>query len=770
MSDDSDELFALAVHAAGLGVWEWDIATNRVISSTAMLELFGLEPEKFAGTYQAYLSLIPDEARSRVVRAVEAAVAGSNRYSVEHPIRRADGSVRWVLGSGTVLRDSSGKPTRMLGVVRDITERRAVEQELRESEERFRALSEASLEAIVFAARGRVIDANLAALRLLGCSSVDDLIGRAIREFVHPEDRELVVAHQRSGSEAPYVHRTLRTDGSVLYVEATGRQVTYRGQPVRMTALRDVTGRRQAEMVLRQRDDFIRSIVETSRDWIWAIDRQGQHTYTNPAIKAILGHEAERITTGSASDLMHPDDVEPARRMLLECMTRKVGWGPVVVRWRHADGSYRTLESSAVPILDDHGEIAGFRGVDRDITQRLEIQAEKDRLEEQLRHAQKLEAVGQLAGGIAHDFNNLLTVISGNLHVLAEVLQAPNPDRREITAVIEEMELAADRAVDLTGQLLTFSRRQVSQPTSLDLNRVLKRLQSMLRRLLTENIELRLQTEPKLPNIYIDSGQLEQIIVNLVVNARDAMPDGGTLSLRTSTRDLTDKDTAAYVEAIAGTFVVLSVSDTGTGMPAETVSRVFEPFFTTKGLGRGTGLGLSTVHGIVHQANGFIDVRSEPGLGSTFAVHLPTTALPVKAAEQKRVGRRRLKGSETVLICEDDPAVRRLAARMLSRAGYAVLQAKDGEEALRADTEHPHPIHVLLTDVIMPGMNGQELSEALTDRRPELKTIFFSGYAADLISDRGLLREHVEFIRKPFVREELLERLRQVLDGPSGNE
>ncbi len=762
MSRHSDDFFELAVREAGLGVWDWDVVANRVTWSRETYELLGVTPESFGGTYEAYLALLSDIDRERVSAAVDAALTSGDRYQIEHGIQRPDGRVGWLAVVGKVVRDEAGEPKRMLGVLKDITERQLAEQRLRESEERFRSLAEASVEAIVFGAQGRVLDVNSAAVRMLRCDSPADLVGRSIGEFVHPDDLQLVQKHLQAGRKDSYVHRALCKDGSVVYVEATGRQVTYRGAQVRMTALRDVTVRVEAEAKLRQRDEFIRSIVETSRDWIWAVDDAGQNTYSNPAGESILGYALADLRRGSAFRLMHPADQERVQTMMRDCVAQRRGWDRVLIRWRHADGAYRTLESSAVPILDEDGAIVGFRGVDRDITDRLDMEAAQQRLEEQLRHAQKMEAVGQLAGGIAHDFNNLLSVISGNLQILRDLLGEHVGE--EAAEELAEIEQAAERAVTLTSQLLAFSRRQVSQPAALDLNQVLGRLRGLLVRLLSEKIRLRMRTDAMLPNVFADAGQLEQVIVNLAVNARDAMPEGGTLTLQTCTREVSPEDAAAFVEAVPGRFVVLLVTDTGTGMAPEMARRIFEPFFTTKAVGQGTGLGLSTAYGIVRQAGGFITVDGEFGRGSTFAVYLPVSDLAPTLSLRPVARADRLQGQETVLVCEDDPAVRRLAVRMLSRAGYHVLEASDGEEALRAEAAHSGPIAVLLTDVIMPKMNGRELSTALVARRPEVKTIYFSGYPADVISDQGVLDEDVEFLQKPFVRQELLARLRQVID------
>ena len=759
------EFLELAARAARFGAWEWDIALGIVKWSPEVHELLGVSPQKFAGTCEAYLELIPAEERERVTATIQGALATGNEYAVEHRIDRPDGAAAWVAAYGSVVRDESGQPIRMLGVVTDITEKKRGEQRLRESEQRFRTLAAASIEGVVLSSGGSVVDANVAAARILRFDSPDDLVGHEIAEFVFPEDMDFVLNHVRSGTERPYVHRALCKDGSVIHVEVSGRSVTYLGRPVRMTALRDVTDRVRAAADLRQKDEIIRAIVETSQDWIWAIDLKGRHSYSNPAVESILGHSIEVLKRSPAFDFVHPDDVGQARRVLEECIAHKTGWHQLRLRWRHADGSYRSLESSAVPSVDERGQLLGFRGVDRDITDRLEMAKEKAQLERQLLHAQKMEAVGQLAGGIAHDFNNLLTAISGNVEFLAEAIERPQPDRQELRDDLDEIRQAARRSIALTGQLLAFSRRQLAQPASLDLLHTLDSLLGMLRRVLTENVRLNLRITPGLPSIYFDPSQLEQVVMNLVVNARDAMPQGGTLTLEASVTRLLDEDVAGDAEAVAGTFVLLRVSDTGHGMDRQTLTRIFEPFFTTKPEGRGTGLGLSTVYGIVHQAGGFVRVYSEPGTGTTFSLYLPATSLPAEHSADRDVEPTQLGGSETILLCEDDFAVRKVATTMLSRAGYTVLAAPSGSEALRIAEGHSGTIDLLLTDVIMPGMNGKQLSDTLGQQRPDLKTVFFSGYSADVISHHGVVDEQVELVNKPFEHRDLLQRLRRVLDG-----
>jgi len=398
------------------------------------------------------------------------------------------------------------------------------------------------------------------------------------------------------------------------------------------------------------------------------------------------------------------------------------------------------------------------------VAERKRAEAERQRLEAQLRQVQKLEAVGQLAGGVAHDFNNILTAILGNVELGLSALGSPLASSDTVRQALEQIDRSAQRAAELTHQLLAFSRQQISQPQVLDLNRMLAEMEKMLRRLLTENILLSLRQAPQLKPVRIDAGSLEQVIVNLAVNARDAMPDGGRLLLETADVVLDEAHARQHADARPGPHVMLAVSDTGIGMSRETQERIFEPFFTTKGLGRGTGLGLATVYGIIKQAGGHITVYSEVGRGASFRIYLPAVEAPLAVPEIVRDGEPTPGGSETILVCEDAEPVRALATRILISAGYTVLAAENGEQALELAAAHPGPIDALVTDVMMPGMNGRAVSDALTARYPALRTLFVSGYTANVIAHHGVLDEGVEFLEKPFTRESLLRRVRDVLD------
>jgi signal transduction histidine kinase/CheY-like chemotaxis protein len=423
------------------------------------------------------------------------------------------------------------------------------------------------------------------------------------------------------------------------------------------------------------------------------------------------------------------------------------------------------VTTTKVPLVDPDGTCTRLLGTSTDITDRKRADEERERLETQLRQAQKMEAVGQLAGGIAHDFNNILTSIGGNVELALGQLQARGAADHRPLEELREVERSLARAAGLTRQLLAFGRRQVARPESLDLNQTVTAMEPMLRRLISESIVLQVIRGADLQCVRADANQVEQVVMNLVVNARDALPGGGTLTIETANVTLDADYVAQHGDVLPGPYVLLSVSDTGCGMDARTLERAFEPFFTTKPVGQGTGLGLATVYGIVKQSGGHVAAYSAPGHGSTFRVYLPAVDAPAvpqpAAAPQCEPAPT---GVETVLVCEDDGVVRDLASRFLRSAGYTVLAAANGAEALRIAAANGRAVDLLVTDVVMPDMNGRQLADTLTAAMPNLAVLFVSGYTGSVIACHGVLDPGVEFLEKPFTRRELLRRVRDLLD------
>ena len=515
--------------------------------------------------------------------------------------------------------------------------------------------------------------------------------------------------------------------------------------------LRYAVERKRAEQDLLAREERFRALVEHSADAIALLDRTGTLIYASHSTERVLGYQAEEVLGRHALDLIHPDDVPAVAGRLLELQDRPGAAVVMEARYRHKDGSWRYGECSVANRLSDAAVRALVLNY-REITERR-------RLEEQLRQAQKMEAVGRLAGGVAHDFNNVLTAIFGYADLLTEEL----PEGHQARGDLDEIRKAAQRASTLTRQLLAFSRQQVLQPMVLSLNDLVADVQNMLVRLVGEDVEVRLSLSPDAGNVRADAGQLQQVLLNLVVNARDAMPTGGKLLLETANADLTEQYAELHQPVIPGRYVMLAVSDTGSGMDPETKARIFEPFFTTKEQGRGTGLGLSTVYGIVKQSGGYVWVYSEPGRGTTFKLYFPRVDAPAEIPAPPRETAT-LTGTETILVAEDDDMLRPLAKGLLQKLGYTVLEAENAERALDLARARTGPIHLLVADVVMPGASGRELARRLAHTRPDTRVLYVSGYTDDAIVHHGMLEPGLNFLQKPFTPGALARKVREILD------
>jgi PAS domain S-box-containing protein len=514
----------------------------------------------------------------------------------------------------------------------------------------------------------------------------------------------------------------------------------------------DITQRERAEQSLRESEARFRALIERNLDLILLLDERGAFTFASPSITAILGYTPEGILKMDPLELIHPEDRSRASAALRRLLSRTEEVNQVQFRVRHANRSWRALDANARSLLDDPAVRAVVVNA-RDVTDRY-------RLEEQLRQAQKLESIGRLAGGIAHDFNNILTTILGCASFLEE---SAGPGFLGIEDV-REIKRASQRASDLTGQLLAFARKQVISPRSVVLNQLVANAQRFLQRVLGEHIELSTQLEPELWPIRIDPSQLDQLILNLAVNARDAMPSGGRLTIETGNLLLDPAVAAGYADLAPGPHVVLTVSDTGEGMTSEVLPHVFEPFFSTKGAGKGTGLGLATVYGIVRQSGGQIAVQSEVSKGTTFKVYFPRSPDAAPPLEQRSERSSTAPGDERILVVEDDDMVRQLAVRALESAGYAVKSASRPQAVIESVGERPLPFDLLVTDIVMPGMSGKELASQLLACSPGLRVLYISGYTEDAIAHHGELDAGVEFLAKPFSPVELCARVRAVLD------
>ncbi|HEV2490337.1 MAG TPA: PAS domain S-box protein [Candidatus Acidoferrales bacterium] len=499
------------------------------------------------------------------------------------------------------------------------------------------------------------------------------------------------------------------------------------------------------------REELFRLISENAADMIAVVDVNGNRLYNSPAYEKFLGYTAEELRQTSPYDQIHPEDqpkvLEAAREATETGLGRRVEY-----RIRHKNGQWRILESTASAVRNTRGEVEKLVIVNREITDRKQ-------LEQQLFLSQKLEAVGRLSGGIAHDFNNLLGVIIGYSQVLQQLV-GKNDELRE---PVDEILKAGERAASLTKQLLAFSRKQALEPTVLDLNAVVSEVDKMLRRLIGENIELKINLDPQLGSVKADRSQIEQVILNLAVNSRDAMPDGGKLTIETSNAVLGQADCERYQYVIPGKYILLSVRDNGCGMDEETQSHMFEPFFTTKESGKGTGLGLATVYGVIKQSGGFIWVESSPGNGALFKIYLPQVEEAPEIQHKVESSPSLSLATQTILLVEDEQSLRKLTHKILADVGYEVLEAKDASQALEVAGEMQSEIHLLLTDIIMPGLSGRALAQRLCPVRPQMKVLYMSGYTDGEIAPKGVLDPSMVILRKPFKSEELMRTVRQVL-------
>jgi two-component system, cell cycle sensor histidine kinase and response regulator CckA len=664
--------------------------------------------------------------------------------------KRRDGSPAWVRLDSRVVQGESGG-IEYETFVHEIDQRKKAEEKLRHSEENYRLLFEKNpapmwvfdSETLAFLA------VNEASCRHYGYTRQEFLGGMTLRDIRPAEDipvLETDIARRvpEIRQTGPWRHR--KKDGTLIDVEITASPFSFDGREARLILITDVTDRLRAEESVQK----LLQAVEQAVNVVFITDPAGRITYVNPAFETLYGHRKEDVLGRTPRVLKsgrHDADFYAKfwRRLTSGERVRE----EMVNRTR--DGRLVDVEMSANPIVDGDGRISGFVAVQNDVT-------ERKLLEHQYRQAQKTEAVGQLAGGVAHDFNNLLTAILGYAELLALKLK----DRPRDAEDVEQIRKAGERAASLTRQLLAFSRQQVFERKVLDVNRLIGELEKMFRRLIGEDIDLVTVLDPELAAVSADAGQLEQVVMNLVVNARDAMPRGGKLTIETANVSLDEAYARMHPPVRPGQFAMISVSDSGVGMDAETRSRIFEPFFTTKELGKGTGLGLATVYGIVKQSGGYIWVYSEPGKGASFKVYLPVAG-EEPAAETVSESERPLQGRETLLLVEDEASVRTLTRSILESYGYDVLEAGTPEEALGILDRRRSPVHLLLTDVVMPVMGGPDLASRIERVRPGIKVLYMSGYTDDSIFRHGHLKRGSLFLQKPFTPEALARKVRDAL-------
>jgi two-component system, cell cycle sensor histidine kinase and response regulator CckA len=656
-------------------------------------------------------------------------------------------------------------PNRVAVFFRDITERKRAEQDLRRERDLVARITEGSPVGIMVLDRdGRITFANDQAARILGVMKAqitqrhfDAPTWRISHYDGSPFPEDALPFRRVMATRRPVFnvgHAIERPDGQRVLLSINGTPLIDAGGEVEgvVTTIEDVTSRVELEALVRQSGEQNRALVEGARDLIFAVSPDGTLATLNPAFETITGFSRGEWIGRPFADMLHEDDAQRGMAFIRGVLREDPGL-TVQLRIRTARGDYRIGELRTSE-LRQGDEAVGALGIVRDITDRIS-------LEEQFRQAQKMESIGRLAGGVAHDFNNLLTIMLGFASQAKEGL----PERDPARADLEEVESACTRAAALTRQLLAFARRQVTQPNALNLNDVTLSMDKMLRRLIGEDVELVTVLGDGLWTVWADQGQIQQVLVNLAVNARDAMPTGGTLTIETLNVTFEAEFAARRAGMAEGDHVMLAVSDTGHGIPADILDHVFEPFFTTKPTGEGTGLGLATCYGIVKQAGGSIWVFSEPGGGASFKIYLPRIHAAADAIPARVVAFTPT-GHERILLVEDDSKVRTIAARALRGFGYRVTEAAHGEEALRLFADHVDEIDLLITDVVMPQMGGRELAERMVAARPDLKVLYTSGYTQSGIVHHGVLDHGVAFLPKPYDPSALARTVRATLDDP----
>lgn len=762
---DSQNTLAHAQRLTRTGSWELDLSNladvnrNRLRWSDEVFRIFGYEPGTVEVSNESFFRAVHPEDRERVRAAVESAVNEGLPYNIDHRITLPNGAQRVVHEESHILRDEQDRPVKMVGIVQDITERKYVEEALRESQAKWRALAENAPDTIMTVDRdGTILFIN----RTLPQHRREHVMGATIFSLVSPEFRELTTASLRrvfeTGESVSYEHSGDGANGQPAWYASRLAPINGNGGIVAAALIStDITKRKAAEADLLAWKNRYESVIRASGQIIYDWNPLRNTLTFGGCVEKMLGFKPEEMpaTRDGWAELVHPEDREQFLQSSQAGGDAKKAFH-LEYRIRGKTGEYVVVKDDGYLTVGASGKVLQMLGFVADISKQRT-------LETQLRHSQKMEAFGRLAGGVAHDFNNLLTVISGYNDIVLHDLGTNDP-RREY---VEEIAKAADRASSLTAQLLAFSRQQVLQPRILDLNSVLSDTGKMLRRLIGEDINLVIEPQNRVGNIKADLGQLENVLVNMAVNARDAMPDGGTLTIRTA-ETAVGPDHPEVARGLAqGSYVVLSVGDSGVGMSDAVKDRIFEPFFTTKAIGHGTGLGLATCYGIVTQSGGHIGVESKLGRGTTFSIYLPRVEDSADEVSARSQINDMPSGTETILVVEDEPAVRRLAVSILRGLGYNVLEAGNGEEAFMImQTPAAQDLDLVITDIVMPEMGGKDLAYWIRSSLPKAKILFTSGYPDHSPDgDDSSLGEGTSFLPKPYAPKVFAQKIRDMLDA-----
>ena len=742
----SEERFRSLVENATVGIYRTTPQGRVLMANPTLVRMLGFKDfEKLAARNLEKEGFEPNHARRLFRKRME---QDGEIRGMEAAWTRQDGTVIFVSESARAIRGEDGKILYYDGIVEDITEKKRAEEALRLTQF---SVEHASDAIFWMDPQGRILYVNEAACHSLGRSR-EELLSLSIPDIDPLVTKEAwgttwETVKARGSLVLETQHQTKQ--GRVFPVEMTANYLDFGGKEYSFAFARDITERKRAEA------EHVRLVtaIEQSAEAVMITTTSGEIEYVNPAFSRITGY-SRKEARGQNPRILKSGNQDPAlyQQLWATILQGKIWHGELTNRRK--DGSLYNEQMTIAPVRGERGEVTHFIATKQDITARKE-------LEQRFVQAQKMEAVGRLAGGVAHDFNNLLTVINGYVQILTQRSSPKDPRR----GLFEEIQMAGERAASLTRQLLAFSRRQVLEPKVLDLSNVLANTETMLRRLIGEDIELATKLKPGLGRVKVDPGQIEQVIMNLAVNARDAMPQGGKFIIETASVEVDEDYARSHKPMTPGKYVMLSVGDTGCGMDLATQAHIFEPFFTTKVKGKGTGLGLATVYGIVKQSGGFIWVYSEPGQGATFKIYFPCVEELAPTAEPAKVRRptKPAKGKETILVVEDEIGVRSLVCETLKSKGYNTLAAEGAAEALKIAEQHTKPIHLLLTDVVMPLTGGKELATRLFTLHPESKVLYMSGYTDDAVVPQGISEGGTPLLQKPFLPNALLLKVREVL-------
>lgn len=754
----SREHMALAQKVSKVGSWETDLSTMQVVWSDETFRIFEVSSAT-APTHDEFLDMVHFDDRAAVDAAFKRSLEDPAVCSLRHRIVMSDGRIKFVEEQWEIFSDDDGKPLKAIGTCQDMTSRTLAQASQRETEERLRMLFDQMTDGFYCTTSGgKILDVNPAMVKMFGYASREEMLKVDVTRDLYfaPEDRERRAPG--TSNDVTDVYEMKRKDGTRIWVEDSGQyKYDESGKVViHQGILRDVTERKIAANELSRSEARFRDLVENAHDIIFTLSLDGKYTTMNEAGEHITGYTSEEAQQMTIDDTIAPEDRAKVREMIARKLAGESSTA-YEIELVAKDGHRVPLEVNSRVIWDDDKPV-GIHGIARDVSGRKQ-------LEDQLRQAQKLESVGLLAGGIAHDFNNMLTAINGYSELTLRKMNADDPLRRNI----EEIKKAGEHSAELTNQLLAFSRQQILRPELVSINAAIQDTSGMLQRLLGENIQMITTLSSKAGSVKVDPGQLSQIIMNLAVNARDAMPNGGKLNFETQNVVFNAGDVSVNSDILPGAYVMLAITDTGIGMTAETKSHMFEPFFTTKEIGKGTGLGLATVYGIVKQSGGHIYVYSEVGNGTTFNIYLPRVMESDSEFIQPEHSEDSLpKGTETILLVEDESAVRAMTKQALEICGYTVLEAGNGHEAIELCENVDCEIKLLMTDVVMPGMGGRELAERFMITYPEMIVLFTSGYTDDATVRQGVIDLSRNFIQKPFTINALAQKVRSVLDAAVG--